>query len=170
MTNPMTTGNPDSFSAEERLTKCEEILDAYEKGIGISLQTTDEAERFLNLSRADLGKMSSEECSQGAYMLARVAAHVQKQINVHIARINWAKSNIDFAIINNLSQYGGQYATYEQRRTSAIKDNEFAMAFQKMLVQAQLRVDRLSYLVKPILTMCDTLRNMSQEKRKDRQI
>jgi len=155
---------------EDRVNRVESLLNDYEKSIGLVLEGTDEASKYLNLTEDQLRKMSAEECGSGAYMLGRTSTFIQREINHHQRRMNWANSSIDHIVVPVLSQYGGQYTSAPHKRIMAIQENPLCTSLQQLVVQAQLRIDTLAYIVMSVNNMSNHLSELGKSKRRERTV
>jgi len=153
------------LKVEDRLEQVETILREYEKSLGLDLSLESDDYNFLNTTPAQLRKMSPEECGEVAFVLSQKSLHIQREINKHTQRINWAKTNIDTMIAGNIDSYGSKYTPYENRRILAIKDNDYTSRLYQIIVKAQQVIDRLSYIPNKISYMSKTLIELQTTKR-----
>ena len=154
------------LKVDERLEEVESMLEEYEKSLGLAVQFRPADDTYhLNLKMDTLRKMSPEECGEYAFSLAQKSMYLQHVINKQTQRINWAKTNIDMMISGHVDSYGSKYTPYENRKTLAIKDNEYTNKLYEIIVKAQQIIDRLSYIPNKIAYMSKTLLELQTTKR-----
>ena len=153
------------LKVEDRLQAVESMLEEYEKSLGIDLQFNSNDHGLLNLTIDRLKKMSPEQCGEIAFILSQKSLHLQHEINKQTQRVNWAKTNIDTMIAGVVDTYGTKYTPYENRKTLAIKDNEYTNKLYEVIVKAQQIIDRLSYIPNKIAYMSKTLLELQTTKR-----
>jgi hypothetical protein len=138
------------MAAQDSITQRERELDAlfeqYKKQVGIGkLVVSTETDKFLNLSEAQLKRMSAEECAAGAFILAREVTYLQDRINYHTRRANWVKANIN-----------------------RCKKPELLARFRKLLVEIQGYIDTLAYMPIQVKFQATTLVNLAESKRHEK--
>jgi hypothetical protein len=147
-------------TAKEELQDWDNILDEYEKGLGIPKYNNagmpeQELNNYLTMDRTELEKITPEDCSQISYRLAQFSFYVQRTINREIARNNWADETIKMVIADEINNYKGY--GYVEKSLQAIKNNEKAQAINKIKIYSKQRTDRLSYLANSIKNLSDIL-------------
>lgn len=147
-------------TAKEELQDWDNILDEYEKGLGLPKYNNggmpeQELNNYLTMDRTELEKITPEDCAQISYRLAQFSFHVQRTINREIARNNWADETIKMVIADEINNYKGY--GYVEKSLQAIKHNEKAQAINKIKIYAKQRTDRLSYLANSIKNLSDIL-------------
>lgn len=153
------------LSAEEESKLLDKILDEYEAQIGLKMPANNNTvEEYLNLTEESLRRMNPEDCGVGAALMSQFAFHLQKAINKEIARVNWADGAIKRTIANEISQYVAPSA--EERKNLAIRGNERAIKLERIRVNAQARVDRISYLSSKVESIAEKLNSLQQSKRR----
>ena len=111
------------ITTDQEMNRMEELLDSYEKSIGLPAYSKNDSEvdKYMNMSRNVLEKLSQEDCAQIAYMLSSYAFYLQRMHNREASRITWAKKVLRGALADITGTYGGKFSTYEERRSQAIK-------------------------------------------------
>ena len=147
-------------TAKEELQDWDNILDEYEKGLGIPKYNNagmpeQELNNYLTMDRTELEKITPEDCSQISYRLAQFSFYIQRTINREIARNNWADETIKMVIADEINNYKGY--GYVEKSLQAIKNNEKAQAINKIKIYSKQRTDRLSYLANSIKNLSDIL-------------
>lgn len=154
-------------TSKEELQNWDNLLDEYEKNIGLSSYIADalpeaELQEYLLMSRDIIEKLQPDDCMQIAYRLGQFAFHIQRTINREIARYNWAEENIKEAIADDINNYKGY--GYIEKSMQAIKHNEKANALNKIKKYAKQRSDRLSYIANSIKNLSDIILTIAKTK------
>lgn len=165
MTNETNNGQTESKTAKDQLAELDTILDEYVNRVGVRLVVDhSEADEFMSMSRADMKRLSPEDCGEGAYLLSRMAGYIQEQLNKDLARVEWAERKISFIANVSARQYGNNQ--YEERKMAAIRENEFTRKLYAIATYAKQRSIRLSYLPARLESMAQRLDNLQYSKRK----
>ena len=101
-----------SQSSKEELQHWDNILDEYEKSIGLSVYSPSllpeaELQEYLTMSRDMIEKLQPDDCIQIAYRLGQFSFHIQRTINREIARYNWADETIKEVVADDINTYKG---------------------------------------------------------------
>jgi hypothetical protein len=157
-------------SSKEELKHWDDILDEYEKSIGLSSYKADvlpevELDGYLTMNRDTLEKLGPEDCAQISYRLGQFSFHIQRTINREIARYNWADETIKETIADEINNYKGY--GYVEKAGQAIKHNERAQSLNNIKKFAKQRSDRLSYLANGIKNLSDILISIQRNKVKN---
>ena len=154
-------------SSKEEVKHWDDILDEYEKSIGLSVYKNDilpedELNDYLTMNRDVLEKLGPEDCAQISYRLGQFSFHIQRTVNRELARYNWADELIKETIADELNNYKGY--GYAEKAGQAIKHNERAQALNNIKRFAKQRSDRLSYLANGIKNLSDILLSIQKNK------
>lgn len=159
-------GEPESMTFEEREAEIEKVLAEYKKSLGIVIRGNPEAEKFLNLSINDLRHMDAEQCAEAAVTLSQLSLYIQNEYNKHQRKLQWADENIKSLAAPHLHQYGDQWVPHDVKIKRFIRDNITATKLQQIKVEAQMRIDELSYIPHRIDSLSKTLLELTQSKRR----
>lgn len=96
----------------------------------------------LHFDHEDIQKMSYDECMEWAVEIRSFAMMIQKAINRQTAYRTWLEAKITLAIANDLQNYEGYYS-FDQRRSVAIVNNEYAKQLEEMRINVQMKLDML---------------------------
>lgn len=154
-------------TSKEEVAYWDEILDTYEKGLGLPLYSQDsvseqELQQYLTMNRDMLEKLNPEDCAQIAMRLGQFAFHVQRSLNREIARHNWADETIKEVIADEINNYKGY--GYVEKSYQAIKHNEKASVLNSIKKYAKQRMDRLGFLANNIKNLSDILLSIQRNK------
>lgn len=156
-----------SRNSKEEIKHWDDILDEYERSIGIPVykddsMPSDELNLYLTMTRDSIEKLTPEDCAQISYRLAQYSFHVQRTVNRELARYNWAEELIKETIADELNNYKGY--GYIEKSTQAIKHNNKAQSLNKIRIYAKQRSDRLSYLANGIKNLSDIILSIQKTK------
>ena len=154
-------------TSKEEVAYWDEVLDNYEKGLGIPQYSQDsvsetELQEYLTMNRDILEKLNPEDCAQIAMRLGQFAFHVQRSLNREIARHNWADETIKEVIADEINNYKGY--GYVEKSYQAIKHNEKASVLNSIKKYAKQRMDRLGFLANNIKNISDILLSIQRTK------
>lgn len=157
-------------TSKEEVAYWDEVLDNYEKGLGIPQYAQDsvsetELQEYLTMNRDILEKLNPEDCAQIAMRLGQFAFHVQRSLNREIARHNWADETIKEVIADEINNYKGY--GYVEKSYQAIKHNEKASVLNSIKKYAKQRMDRLGFLANNIKNLSDILLSIQRNKVKN---
>lgn len=157
-------------TSKEEVAYWDEVLDNYEKGLGIPQYSQDsvsetELQEYLTMNRDILEKLNPEDCAQIAMRLGQFAFHVQRSLNREIARHNWADETIKEVIADEINNYKGY--GYVEKSYQAIKHNEKASVLNSIKKYAKQRIDRLGFLANNIKNLSDILLSIQRNKVKN---
>lgn len=154
-------------TSKEELESWDNILDEYEKGIGLPMYSgvaipETELQEYLTMNRNVLERTTPEDCGQISYRLAQFSFHIQRTLNREIARYNWAEETIKEIIADEINNYKGY--GYVEKSSQAIKHNTKAQSLNKIKKYAKQRSDRLTYLATSIKNLSDILLSIQKLK------
>lgn len=156
-------------NAIEQLSKLDAVLNDYEQSLGVPKHiVNDETEKYFNLTSEDIRNMTETECGEAAYLMQVRAYHIQHQYNIELSRVKFCESRIKLVIADEVEQYKtNNYTSYEERLMKAIRHNEVALKLERVRMNCQARVDRLSFLSKQIDRIAEALISQQVTKRKN---
>lgn len=141
------------------MTKVESELDAFETvnalPAKIPLEVENEARRLIELSPVILKTMTASQCGEASYVLQQFSFFLQKAVNKEQSRITWAEENIKRVISSGINQVNGK--SYDERKIKAISQNDAAIKLDKVRVDAQLRLHRISFLSQKVESMAKSI-------------
>jgi len=163
----MPNGEIFCMKTKEEVQYWDNILDEYEKGIGMPVYSESafqeiELQEYLTMNRDSIEKLSPEDCAQISMRLGQFAFHIQRTINREQARHNWAEESVKEVIANELNNYKGY--GYVEKSYQAIAGNEKASALNKIKKYAKQRMDRLGFLANNLKNLSDILLSIQRTK------
>ena len=151
--------------AKEQLDKLDRVLDEYEASLGLPIFNSEfhdnTAQNYLQLSRNQIEKLTPDQCSEAALLLASLSFHLQRSYNREIARINWANKTLKSCTAGKEQAYKG---SWESQFNQAVKENGYASKIDDIQRYAQQRADRINYLSSSIKNISDIFINVQKAK------
>lgn len=157
------------MSIEEKLENLENLLEQYERVSGLpalQLRNETEAQRLLTLSSGELKGMTAADCGEAAYVLEQFSLHIQRLMNREQERLHWAEDLIRYLIgpeLRSITAY-----SWEERKLLAIRQNDAAVKAEVLRVNAQARIDRLSFVGSKIERTANTFLALQATRRAQR--
>ena len=111
--------------------------------------------------------MSSEEREMAGILLAQYATILQKEINGHLAKLEWAKHNLHIVIGKNSSNYGDKWTKFDERSSKVIVDNIYAISLNKMIIESTLRIKSLEFLAGKIFSISQIFTRTTKRRYED---
>lgn len=129
-------------------------------------EVTVEARRVLSLSPLLLKKLGPVELGEIAFVLSQYSHRLQQAVNREQSRITWATESVKKLVAKKVSAYTGY--SYDERKSKAIADDDAAQKLESIRVQAQMRVDRVSFLSARASELAKTAMSLASTKRGSR--
>jgi len=152
------------MTLKNNMDQVQQLLDEYEIKIGLPRSTvfidSEEIQKYLNMKRNEIEKLTGEDCAQISYRLAQFSFYLQRTCNREQARINWADHELNAIVMTKIPQYsstGGQYTKHEVAFHLALQENEVAQKLDKIKSIASQRVNRLNYLSTSLKHLSDIM-------------
>ena len=119
---------------------------------------------ILNMDSDRMRSLTSGECLMMAYELYAYAEYVGHEINKEQNVLEWADASIWYIISDIVGQYGGQYAKWQEKYYSAVKENPLASEILVVKVAAEARVRTLEGTCARIGKMAEILNSLARRK------
>ena len=107
------------------------------------VRKNDDVERILNMRSDTINSLTPAEILSYSFILFSHAEYLQSLYNKEKSVVNFCGDSIWFIIGNKMDNYGGQYAKWEVRYFSAIKENPLASELNRLKLIAEARANRL---------------------------
>jgi hypothetical protein len=124
----------------------------------------EEAHYFLTVKPSLLEKRLPEQLGAGAVALRQYAFYLQRLYNEEFRKARLAEHRVRQIIRPNLRQTFGY--SWDERRLCAIAEDDAAQKADEERIEAQGRVDQLSFLVNRITELAHSLEELQQSKRR----
>lgn len=149
MTSQTNNGEgPSSKPVAEILKEVDAKLDQYEQQLGLPklgpFQNESETTALFGMTTAEIRGMSRDEQAEAVLLLQDYTIYLQRVMNREQSRITWCNQTIDRIIAPHVMGYRGY--SVEERRIQAIRDNDAASKVKRLLNEAELRLNRISFL------------------------
>jgi hypothetical protein len=95
-----------------------------------------------NLTKEDMGKMTTQEMFDTAYLLYGYSTYIQDEINKNKVALNWCEDQIEKLVAANLNNFD-QYTKHDVKRQIIIKENSYAASVDSMRSVAEARLQCL---------------------------
>jgi hypothetical protein len=95
-----------------------------------------------NLTKEDLGKMTTQELFDTAYLLYGYSTYIQDEINKNKVALSWCEDQIEKLVAANLNNFD-QYTKHDVKRQIIIKENSYATSVDAMRSVAEARLQSL---------------------------
>lgn len=95
-----------------------------------------------NLTKEDMGKMTTQEMFDTAYLLYGYSTYIQDEINKNKVALNWCEDQIEKLVAANLNNFD-QYTKHDVKRQIIIKENSYAASVDSMRAVAEARLQSL---------------------------
>lgn len=157
---------PQIDATAERRAKITRLIEEYSVKLGLGkLPANNDVEKYLNLTQAELRRMSAEECGEAAYFISRAMTYIQLECNKIQADMNWCNQYIQWIVSKTLMSVGGQYMPVEYKRLLAIQQNDTAQSLYKIVVTAQARLDSMAFVTTQLRGILTSFEGLQQTKR-----
>jgi hypothetical protein len=155
------------MSPADRMKEIDRVLDEYEVKAGLPRLLPESAfsdiEKYLNMSRDELEKLSAQDCASIAYRLSTFSFHISRCWNIENTRVHWADNIIKSVIADEVGNYNGY--GYVEKAAKAIKHNEYASKLNDIRIYAQQRANRLYDLSNHITNIAKSINNIQWRKK-----
>lgn len=151
-------------SARDKLAELEERLDSYEKKVGLVIAPRES--KYLNISLEEIKAMSAEELDEAAFDLGAYSLFLQKEINKHSTRVNWATANQKKIIAHECNNV--RAPSFEERKLIIIDSNEGAAKLELIRIESQAVVDRFSFINHRIDFLAERVSRLKDTKRRNK--
>jgi len=151
-----------------KLNEFDSNLEKYSTTIGLGgFVQNPEAQAIMAYGFSELKGLSAEECTESAFILSQYSFFIQKELNRHKARLDWAEHNLD-ALVAKEGAMSDQMVNNQVRRQIVVLNNEYAKELDKIATEERAKVNELSFLANGISFMANKLDELGKTKRSAR--
>lgn len=129
-------GEKSSQAVNAAWADIEKGIKEYYNSISLKIKPSPNIEAILNYTQEELRSLSKEECSENAYLLKQYALYIQKEMNRHHVKANWASARLNYIIGKDGGEYGDKYTKFEQLKLIVVAKNTYAKALYDMELTA----------------------------------
>lgn len=130
----------------------------------VKIEENENVHNLLNMKYEELLNLSYDQCLAFSYELHAYAEYIESIKTKEDIILNWAESSIWYIISDVMSQYGGQYAKWQEKYYASIKENPLASQILIIKNYAESRVALLSGKSTRIQKMAEILTSLSRRK------
>lgn len=156
--------NKTKHLTEEDIDK---LLNEYETKLGLpkfeehAPEDNKDVKYYLSLTKPQLEKLSVLDCAEGAFLISRLAFHIQRSYNREMAKAGFLESNLKAIIFGKESNYKG---SWDSQFMQAVKDNVAAFKIFKLKTYVEQRAAQINYLHNSIRNISEMLTNVQKAK------
>lgn len=156
-----------NITAKDKLYKLDELLDSYEKQSGLppcqAPGKEEELQRYLEMDRDEIEKLTPELCSQIIYRLSQYAFYLKRLFNREKSRAVWARQELTNMIAKLYGKYD-KFTKFEINVALITKEDSYAQSIQKILTYAEERAQRLDELALYMKHLSDSVKAIQMTK------
>lgn len=108
------------------------------------VKQNDQVDRIINLPLGEINNMKDQVASASSFILFAHAEYLQTLYNKEKSIVDFCDSSIWFIVADKVNNYGGQYAKWQEKYFSAVKENPLASELNRLKLAAEARINRLS--------------------------
>ena len=130
---------------EEKANECLQKVDDWIEDRNVDLtKANEEVDGIMALTVSELRSLDQQKALSFSFVLFSHAEYLQSLHNKEKTIVNFCTDSIWFIVADKMDNYGGQYAKWEVRYYSAIKENPMASELNRLKLSAEARVNRIS--------------------------
>lgn len=157
-----------NYPISDTQTQVLNMLDTYEKKLGLPSNILDDHESFksyLNMDISQLEKLDAAQCSYICYKLSQLSLYLQRILNREEAMSRTLKNKINSIIAKKVTDYPQR--SWELQRAAAISDNDVTQQLQVELIESEAKQDSLKNLSLGIRDMADHMKTIQYAKNRN---
>lgn len=149
---------------KDRIDQIDELLSEYTEK-KLLLKKIKMGDPRLDVTTTDIAKMTSEELNNWRFEITLYLTYLQKEINAHRSRANWATNALKTYINGKAINYDGY--GMEEKRAKAMEHDTFATKLSKLSLESQAALDRLEYIPTRINALVDIAKDIIWSRRRE---
>lgn len=149
---------------KDRIDQVDELLSEYTEE-KLLLKKIKMGDPQLDVGTNDLKKMTSEELNYWRFEVTMYLTFLQKEINKHRSRANWAANALKTYINNKAIDFDGY--GMDEKRAKAMKNDTFATKLSKLSLESQATLDRLEYIPARINALTEIAKDIIWARRRE---
>jgi len=157
------------ITAKDKLHRIDDLLDSYEKSIGLPTcqapGTEEDLNKIICIDRQSLESLHLEECSALVFKLAQYSFYLQRLQNREKTRETWATEELNKIVSAKFNDYD-KYMKFDMRVASVIKEDSYAESIHKILIYARQRSQRLDFLSMSLTNLSNAMKSVQHTKEK----
>lgn len=128
------------------------------------LKPNEEVYAIMQLKTPELRALDPQKALSFSFVLFSHAEYIQSLYNKEKAVVDFCADSIWFIVADKMDNYGGQYAKWEVRYYSAIKENPLASELNKLKLASEARVNRLAGKIDALKKMGTVLHDIGKRR------
>ena len=161
MSNQFTSTNNDAQRALEFLQKVDDWIEDRNADL---VKKNEGVEYILNLPSGEINNMEQSVALSYSFVLFAHAEYLQTLYNKEKAVVDFCQQSMWFIVGDKMDNYGGQYAKWETRFYSAIKENPLASELNRLKLASEARINRLSGKSDSVKKMASVLQEIARKR------
>ena len=127
-------------------------------------KANEEVDGIMALTVSELRSLDQQKALSFSFVLFSHAEYLQSLHNKEKTIVNFCTDSIWFIVADKMDNYGGQYAKWEVRYYSAIKENPMASELNRLKLSAEARVNRISGKIDSVKKMATVLHDIGKRR------
>ena len=154
-----------SLTNEQKVNEFLQKVDDWIEDRNIDLaEKNEEVAEIMSMKSDDIRSLSQEKALSFSFVLFSHAEYLQTLHNKEKTVVEFCSDSIWFIVADKMDNYGGQYAKWEMRYYSAIKENPLAAELNRLKLTAEARINRLSGKIDPVKKMASVLHDIGKKR------
>jgi|TARA_B100001778_G_scaffold332303_1_gene338345 hypothetical protein len=154
-----------SLTNEQKVNEFLQKVDDWIEDRNIDLaEKNEEVAEIMSMKSDDIRSLSQEKALSFSFVLFSHAEYLQTLHNKEKTVVEFCSDSIWFIVADKMDNYGGQYAKWEMRYYSAIKENPLAAELNRLKLTAEARINRLSGKIDAVKKMASVLHDIGKKR------
>ncbi len=154
-----------SLTNEQKVNEFLQKVDDWIEDRNIDLaEKNEEVAEIMSMKSDDIRSLSQEKALSFSFVLFSHAEYLQTLHNKEKTVVEFSSDSIWFIVADKMDNYGGQYAKWEMRYYSAIKENPLAAELNRLKLTAEARINRLSGKIDAVKKMASVLHDIGKKR------
>ena len=154
-----------SLTNEQKVNEFLQKVDDWIEDRNIDLaEKNEEVAEIMSMKSDDIRSLSQEKALSFSFVLFSHAEYLQTLHNKEKTVVEFCSDSIWFIVADKMDNYGGQYAKWEMRYYSAIKENPLAAELNRLKLTAEARINRLSGKIAAVKKMASVLHDIGKKR------
>tara|TARA_B100000700_G_scaffold319283_1_gene414155 strand:- start:59 stop:556 length:498 start_codon:yes stop_codon:yes gene_type:complete len=154
-----------SLTNEQKVNEFLQKVDDWIEDRNIDLaEKNEEVAEIMSMKSDDIRSLNQEKALSFSFVLFSHAEYLQTLHNKEKTVVEFCSDSIWFIVADKMDNYGGQYAKWEMRYYSAIKENPLAAELNRLKLTAEARINRLSGKIDAVKKMASVLHDIGKKR------
>ena len=154
-----------SLTNEQKVNEFLQKVDDWIEDRNIDLaEKNEEVAEIMSMKSDDIRSLNQEKALSFSFVLFSHAEYLQTLHNKEKTVVEFCSDSIWFIVADKMDNYGGQYAKWEMRYYSAIKEHPLAAELNRLKLTAEARINRLSGKIDAVKKMASVLHDIGKKR------